>query len=114
MDNETGPPWKQLGPAGAFCIAVNNGGGSAAEGAVAGVNAGVLVERAAPIDGDAGAFCGIGEDNTAEAPMEVTNSDGTATAGGSSAGVFSTGGGAVLMETTGPIDGEARKCWGVL
>ena len=71
MDNETGPPWEQLGPAGAFCIAVNNGGESAGEGAVAGINAGVLVERAAPIDADAGAFCGIGEDNTAGAPMEV-------------------------------------------
>ena len=90
MDNETGPPWEQLGPAGAFCIAVNNAGGSAGEGAVAGVNAGVVVESAAPIDGDAGAFCGIGEDNTAGAPMEVTNPNETEITGGSSGcwGVF--------------------------
>ena len=64
---------------------------------VAGVNAGVVVERAAPIDGDAGAFCEFGEDNTAEAPMEVTNPDGTATAGGSSAGA-SWDGAAVIAE----------------
>jgi hypothetical protein len=48
------------------------------------------VERAAPIDGDAGAFCGIGEDNTAGAPMEVTNPNETEITGGSSGcwGVF--------------------------
>ena len=89
MDNETGPPWEQLGPAGAFCIAVNNAGGSTGRNST-GVNARVLVERAAPIDGDAGAFCEFGEDNTAEAPMEVTNPNETEITGGSSGcwGVF--------------------------
>ena len=97
--------------AGAFCIAVNNAGGSAGEGAVAGVNAGVVVERASPIAGEvnAGAFCEIGEDNTAEAPMEVTNPDGTVITGGSSAGASWDGAAAIAVEVVDHNnDGEAN------